>query len=205
MSDINQPGEPHNHVTRDIKPPGVCPGCDVYHRSQGDGRRAEPSNGGESRNGGEYAVTAEADMKQRAELGLSLEAGGHAGCAIDLLDADDPDVVRVAYAIAEHVEMACGEPDFTADPELAARIRAWADAHEALDPAVPRKRPLRAFTHRDGDVMIVELRSDDILDLTGGDESVMTVTLTVDENPVFSFHRMGPSTEVTRDETGPPA
>ena len=22
---------PHNHVTRDIKPPGVCPGCDQYH------------------------------------------------------------------------------------------------------------------------------------------------------------------------------
>ena len=21
----------HNHVTRDIKPPGVCPGCDEHH------------------------------------------------------------------------------------------------------------------------------------------------------------------------------
>ena len=24
----------HNHVTRDIKAPGKCPGCDVYHESQ---------------------------------------------------------------------------------------------------------------------------------------------------------------------------
>jgi hypothetical protein len=22
----------HNHVTRDVKPPGLCPGCDAYHR-----------------------------------------------------------------------------------------------------------------------------------------------------------------------------
>jgi hypothetical protein len=24
----------HNHVTRDIKPPGVCPACDEYHQNR---------------------------------------------------------------------------------------------------------------------------------------------------------------------------
>jgi hypothetical protein len=30
----------HNHVTRDVKPVGVCPGCDDYHAREGrDGRQ----------------------------------------------------------------------------------------------------------------------------------------------------------------------
>lgn len=32
----------HNHVTRDVKPPGVCPACDEYHASQEPA--AEPSS-----------------------------------------------------------------------------------------------------------------------------------------------------------------
>lgn len=25
----------HNHLTHDVKAPGVCPGCDAYHRREG--------------------------------------------------------------------------------------------------------------------------------------------------------------------------
>jgi len=92
-------------------------------------------NGGESHDGGESAAAAEADMKQRAALAVNLAESGHAGCAVDLVDADETDVVRVAYAIAEHVEAAGGDLDFAAEPELADRIRGWADAHEALNPS----------------------------------------------------------------------
>jgi len=31
----------HNHVTRDIEPPGACPACDMYHESQNVGTHAE--------------------------------------------------------------------------------------------------------------------------------------------------------------------
>ncbi len=129
----------HNHLTRDIKDPGECPGCDVYHRSQKEGHRAEPLNGGESGNGGENKPTIE-ELIERSSLGTPgarqlrarggrtrlarlLEAAGHGQCAQDLETADDSDVEDLVYEIAEHVEEACG--DFDADPELAAKIRAW--------------------------------------------------------------------------------
>lgn len=30
----------HNHVTRDIKAPGICPACDLYHERQNGERNA---------------------------------------------------------------------------------------------------------------------------------------------------------------------
>jgi hypothetical protein len=96
-------------------------------------------------------------------------------------------VVRVAYAIAEHVEEACG--DITADPDLAGRITAWADTHDALPPEVPRKQNLPVYTHREGDMLVVEVATADILDLTR--EGDMVVNLAHDGNPMFSFHRIG--------------
>ncbi len=29
----------HNHVTRDIKDPGICPSCDVYHQNVKERKR----------------------------------------------------------------------------------------------------------------------------------------------------------------------
>ncbi len=38
-----KPKPSHNHMTRDVKQPGVCPGCDVYHhRINGLAERVEP-------------------------------------------------------------------------------------------------------------------------------------------------------------------
>lgn len=80
---------------------------------------AETVTRGESHNGGESADS------HRQVLAQRLEARGHGQCAYDLEAADDCDVVRVAYEIAEHVEYACGNDQF-ADEHLAADIRAWA-------------------------------------------------------------------------------
>ncbi len=68
---------------------------------------------------------------ERARLVRQLDADGHTGCAADLADADDSEVVDLAYEIAEHVEEACGCPD-RQHPELADSLRAWADAYEHL-------------------------------------------------------------------------
>lgn len=35
-------GVPHNHVTRDIKPPGQCPACDRFHDRAGTQDRSQP-------------------------------------------------------------------------------------------------------------------------------------------------------------------
>ena len=84
---------------------------------------SESPTRGESANGGESADS------ERTRLAQRLEARGHGGCAFDLEAADDMDVARVAYEIAEHVEYACGNPR-CADAQLARDIRTWADLHE---------------------------------------------------------------------------
>lgn len=71
------------------------------------------------RNGGETLAA------ERTRLARMLEASGHGQCAYDLEAADDADVEEVAYEIAEHVEQACG--DFRTNPDLADKIRKWAD------------------------------------------------------------------------------
>lgn len=107
----------HNHVTRDIKPPGQCPGCDDYH------------NRGESRNRGESPLSTE-----RASIADQLERLGHGGCAFDLDAATDADVVDVAYSIVEHLEENCGAPR-EEDQDVAAQLKAWADRFERRNDA----------------------------------------------------------------------
>ena len=117
-------GNRHNHVTRDIKPPGQCPGCDEYHRSREEGHRAEPASRGESGIRGESSLS-----RERALIAQQLEALGHGGCAFDLEAADDEDVVDVAYSIVEHLEENCGAPR-DEDQDVAVHLKDWADRYE---------------------------------------------------------------------------
>lgn len=121
----------HNHVTRDIKPPGVCPGCDEYHRSRQEGRRAEPLSRGESGTRGESRVPLHVDAAQCALFITILEETGHGGCADDLEAATYQTAAQVAYDIAEHLEEGCGAP-VEVDIDTARALRVWADQHERL-------------------------------------------------------------------------
>ena len=128
----------HNHVTRDIKPPGQCPGCDEYHRSQQEGHRAEPSTRGESDTRGESATAAAVDVAQRAVLVQRLRDIGFGGCADDLAGAGtegcgpaNEDPAQVAYDVAGHIAYFSESEEA---PDLAAKLREWADRHERLQP-----------------------------------------------------------------------
>lgn len=206
--------EPHNHVTRDIKPPGVCPGCDAYHRSQEEGNRAEPSAGGESRNGGEsraggeFLERAAVNIALRAALTQELRDVGHDDCADDLRGADEDVIEQVANDIAEHVEYACGCPHGQ-HPELAGRLHAWAEQHETLftgndGVTLIAGHGLPVETRREGTELFVDLKSGDILDLSRETDMVVTISVTSDDGDtlrLFSFHRMGP--EVTSNGEPP--
>ena len=74
----------------------------------------------ESRNRGESV-----DLV-RDGLARDLDAAGHPQCAEDLAGASVGDAAQVAYDIAEHVEYDCGCPH-GGHPELAQRLREWAD------------------------------------------------------------------------------
>jgi hypothetical protein len=132
----------HNHVTMDIKPPGECPACDAYHRSQEQGHRAEPliggesPIGGESRDGGENHFTQQAidvavDYAQRVVLIQWLLDLGLDGEADNLRDATESDAAQAAYDIAANIVDICGNAEL---PELAGKLRDWADQHEKLAP-----------------------------------------------------------------------
>lgn len=136
----------------------------------------------DSRNGGESGST------ERAKLAEELEAGGHGGCAYDLAAADDIDVVDIAYQVAEHVEEACGDVDFASNPELAQRIREWANTLSRVDPSVARKGKISVTVHRRGSQVLVDVSPDDILDLShAGDDRV---TLMVGGEALMDFMRI---------------
>lgn len=130
----------------------------------------------------------ESSDTERARLAEELEASGHGGCAFDLNSADDLDVVDVAFQIADHVEEACGDLNFAAVPELAARIREWAKTLERVDPSVARRAKMPVTVYRDGDHVFVDLSSGDILDLSRDGDT--KVTLMLDGEPKVNFERL---------------
>jgi len=148
------------------------------------------------RNGGESAGT------ERVRLAEELEASGHGGCAFDLTSADDIDVVDIAYQVADHVEEACGDADFAANPGLAQRIREWANKLSRVDPSVARKGKIPVTVHRQGSQVFVDVHYSDLLDLSrDGDERV---TLSLDGQPLMSFDRIQEVTVSTpRNPLGP--
>lgn len=117
------------------------PDADRTHRSVT--RNGLSSGRGESRDGGENTdtapgMTADAlrtarikDLGDVAVLVTELREAGHGGCADDLRDAESASAARIAYEVAEHVDMACGYPPEEM-PALAIRLRDWADQHERI-------------------------------------------------------------------------